>query len=294
MKESYIVLKDGRKLGFEDSGPSNGFPIFLLHGTPGSRICELNNESIITRKNLRIITPERPGYGLSDPLPQRTIKDFSYDIEQLADKLNIEMFHVAGVSGGGPYTLACAYYLPNRVLSATLISSAVPCNMSNFSKGMSAGNKLSFFVALHIPFLLRPLYYYSARVLLKNPDKLIEGIKPQLCPWDQEVLNELEANGKLDMFISHIREAYAQGSKGVYSDTILLTKPWDIKFEDIQVPIYMWHGKSDTLMPIEPAIEFSKLLPNCESSFIDNAGHLLLDDEKMSHIITNKIIDIFA
>jgi len=294
MKESHITLKDGRKLGYVDSGSTDGLPIFLLHGTPGSRIFGFEKEPIIASENLRLITPERPGYGLSDPLPSRTMKDFCKDVEQLADYLKLERFHIAGVSGGGPYTLACAYYLPTRIISATLIASATPCNIASFSKGMSIGNKLAFFLASYIPILLKPLYYYSARILYKNPNKLIEGLKPQLCSWDKEVLNELSKQDKIDVFISHIREAYNQGATGTYSDTMLLVKPWGFNFKDIHTPIYMWHGTSDTLMPIEPAKEFSKMLPNCESCFIENAGHLLLENEETSKLIIKKIVNIFT
>ncbi|PCJ63156.1 MAG: hypothetical protein COA73_05740 [Candidatus Hydrogenedentota bacterium] len=67
MNDSFMRLKDGRKLGFVDCGESDGLPIIMLHGTPGSRIFGFENEPFVHEEGLRIVTPERSGYGLSDP-----------------------------------------------------------------------------------------------------------------------------------------------------------------------------------------------------------------------------------
>lgn len=289
MSDSFINLEDGRRLGFIDCGEPEGLPIFLLHGTPGSRIFGFESEPFIHEERLRIITPERPGYGLSDPCKDRTIKNFSSDIEALANHLGIRKFHIAGISGGGPYALVCGQCLPERVISVTLIASATPTDMEGFYEGMSRGNKLAFRISKHIPFLLRPLYFYMAHAFRKNPEKLIEAIKSQLCSWDQEVLEQLKHKKVMNVFISHVREAYRQGMEGAYSDTVLLSKPWGIDFKSITAPIFMWHGESDTLMPISPAKNFSRILPECESHFIKEAGHLLLESEEIRAEIIGKI-----
>ncbi|HKJ31060.1 MAG TPA: alpha/beta hydrolase, partial [Balneolales bacterium] len=120
MQDNTIKLKDGRHLGFSDYGKPDGIPLFLFHGTPGSRVFKrFENASWIKKYGMRVITPERPGYGLSDPAPERTIKDWASDVEELADFLDLDRFHVTGGSGGGPYVLACAIHSPARVLSAT-------------------------------------------------------------------------------------------------------------------------------------------------------------------------------
>ncbi len=285
----FITLEDNRKLGFADSGKPDGLPIFLFHGTPGSRIFGFENEPLIQEEELRIITPERPGYGLSDESKNREIKDHCYDIEKLATYLGIKKFHVAGVSGGGPYALACAYWLSKRVLSVTLIASATPVDTKGFFKGMSMGNRLGFIMSRYVPFLLKPLYIYSSWVVKRSPEKFMKGMESQLCQWDKKVLHKIKADGKMDIFISHIREAYRKGYIGGYSDLLLLTKPWKVDFQFLSVPIIMWHGKADTLMPIASAIEFSKILPDCKCYFIENAGHLLLESEEYSRQIIARI-----
>ncbi|MCF6323381.1 MAG: alpha/beta hydrolase [Gammaproteobacteria bacterium] len=214
INDSFITLADGRKPGFMDYGKPDGLPVFLLHGTPGSRIWDFENEPMVTDEGLRIITPERPGYGISGALKSRAISDYYRDIEQLANHLKIKQFHIAGLSGCGPYARACASALPNNILSVTLIGSATPFNMDGFFEGMSSGNKLAFRISKLMPFLLKPLYSYVARVLRKNPAKLIEQIQSQLSPWDKAVLKETEQKGHMTALISHITEAYRQGAKG--------------------------------------------------------------------------------
>ncbi len=285
----FLTLNDGRKLGFIDGGKPEGLPVFLFHGTPGSRIFGFEEEPLVQKEGLRIITPERPGYGLSDAKKNRELRDYCCDIEQLADHLDIEQFHVSGVSGGGPYALACANWLSNRVLTVTLIASATPVDMKGFSKGMSAGNRLAFSISRYIPSLLKPIYLYSSWVVRKKPEKLIEGLESQLCQWDRNTLNELKANGKIEIFLAHIREAYRNGYFGAYSDMLLLAKPWKIDFQSLSVPIIMWHGEADTLMPITPAKAFSKILPGCECHFIKDAGHLLLESEEFSRQIISRL-----
>lgn len=294
LSDTFINLKDGRRLGFIDCGKPEGLPILMLHGTPGSRIFGFENEPLVHDEALRIITPERPGYGLSDPYKNRTIKSFSNDIEQLANHLNIKKFHVAGVSGGGPYALACGQKLPERVMSITLIASATPTDMTGFYEGMSFGNKLTFRISKYMPLLLKPLYSYMAWQFRKKPEKLIEAIKPQLCSWDREVLNQLKLKNGMEVFISHIKEAYRQGSGGAYSDTMLLSKPWGIDFNSITAPIFIWHGESDTLMPISPVKKFARILPKTESHFIKDAGHLLLESEDIGEEIIGRIKQVCA
>ena len=289
MRDSLFILNDGRKLGYIEYGNPDGLPIFLFHGTPGSRIFGLEDEPLIQKENLRVITPERPGYGVSDPLKDREIISFPQDIEELANSLEIGTFHVAGVSGGGPYALSCACKLPNRILSVTLIGSATPTDMKGYFKGMSLGNKFALALSKYFPYLLKPIYKYAASLYRKNPEKLFDGLKSQLCEWDLAVLEKMKEKGRMKGFTEHIREAYKQGSKAAYTDTLLVSKPWNITFEHIKAPIFMWHGESDTLMPIHPAKQFSKILPNCQSNFISGAGHFLLEDTNIGQRIIHAV-----
>jgi pimeloyl-ACP methyl ester carboxylesterase len=101
-------LRDGRALGYAEYGDPGGTPVFFFHGSPGSRLQRHPDASIASELGTRIITIDRPGYGLSDFQPERTLLDWPADVAQLADALHIERFAAIGLSGGGPYLLACA------------------------------------------------------------------------------------------------------------------------------------------------------------------------------------------
>ena len=136
-------LPDGRRLGYTELGDPEGFPLFLFHGTPGSRLAHAQGDPVSQIPGLRIIMTDRPGYGLSDPQPKRTLLDWPDDVAALADHLELHRFAVAGGSGGGPHAAACAYRLAERVSVAILFSSPAPANLAGAAKGLSIGNLIS-------------------------------------------------------------------------------------------------------------------------------------------------------
>lgn len=150
-------LPDGRYISFCDYGHPAGIPIFQFHGTLGSRICGLDNEEVASA-GLRILTPERPGYGRTTPNPNAAaVADWVCDIQVLADRLKLDRFHVLGVSGGGPFALACAALLPHRVITATAVASPAPIDFASFWTGISLLNRMSFLISRNVPFLLPAL-----------------------------------------------------------------------------------------------------------------------------------------
>lgn len=115
MKDSEIQLSDGRRLAYTDVG-ENGRPCMLFfHGAPASRLRLTYLEAEIEAAGCRVIAPDRPGYGGSSPQPGRTMTDWPRDVAALTDALGIERFGVAGHSSGGPYAVAVAALLPDRV-----------------------------------------------------------------------------------------------------------------------------------------------------------------------------------
>ena len=125
-EDRHIVLSGGRKLGYSEYGAPRGLPILGFHGTPGSRFMFRLVHEPARRLGIRIIAPERPGFGLSTFQRNRTLADWASDIAELADHLGLQHFGVAGISGGGPYAVACAALLPTRVTAAALMGPVGP------------------------------------------------------------------------------------------------------------------------------------------------------------------------
>jgi pimeloyl-ACP methyl ester carboxylesterase len=169
-----IHLFDGRTLAYAEYGDPRGKPVFFFHGIPGSRLFRPPDE-VTARLEVRLITTDRPGSGLSSYQPGRRILDWPGEVAQLADHLGIEKFYAAGHSGGGPYALACAYALPGRVIAAASLCGAGPVDAEGASKNMTPINQLGVSIGRFTPWpLWRLLVWYLYRRGHDHPDELFE------------------------------------------------------------------------------------------------------------------------
>jgi pimeloyl-ACP methyl ester carboxylesterase len=108
MEARSIQLKDNRNLGFAEYGKRDGVPVLYFHGTPGSRLMPRADIGVAEKVGIRLIVPDRPGYGVSDFQPARQVVDWPNDVVELADALALARFGIVSVSGGSPYAAACA------------------------------------------------------------------------------------------------------------------------------------------------------------------------------------------
>jgi pimeloyl-ACP methyl ester carboxylesterase len=264
-----LELKDGRKLGYAESGDLNGKPIFYFHGHPGSRI-EIRFFAEKTKENVvHIICPDRPGCGLSDFLPERKLLDWPDDVIELADHLGINKFAVVGVSGGGPYALACAYKIPERLTCCCVNAGIGPINMSK--KGMMRSNRIGFFISRRLPFLIKYLMKSSLKVF--EDQKSIEKLAEKLPEPDRTMLQDPQF---LKIFIEGSKEAFRSGLDGNVLEEKIYAKPWGFDLKEISsnIQVYIWHGELDVFIPVSMGKKMCKLIPNCKGYFLPNDGHL--------------------
>ncbi|WP_234417376.1 MULTISPECIES: alpha/beta fold hydrolase [unclassified Lysinibacillus] len=293
MQENIMTLSDGRKLGFSVYGDKKGLPLFLFHGTPGSRIWFLEDDKIAHRLGFYLIATDRPGYGLSDKKVNREIIEYSSDIEELADYLQLDEFSVLGVSGGGAYATAVSHCLPDKVKLCILVSTATPFVDGKPSKAMSKENRLAFFLTNYFPWLLRLANNSQKKMIDKNPEKYKATLKKggsHLSEWDNKMLLDEEV---LENGVIHSKEAYRQGVDEVIYESKLLTKDWGFKLEEIKTPIKIWHGEDDTLSPINEVKVMAKKLLNTESHYIENGGHFLTENDELWESILTNIMEYF-
>jgi pimeloyl-ACP methyl ester carboxylesterase len=116
--------------------------VFVMHGTPGSGLLYRRWLDDAAAHGIRLISYDRPGYGGSSDDPGRSIADCAAEVGAIADELGIDRMGVWGWSGGGPYALACAAMLPDRVVASALLASGAPWNAQglDFFDGMGQGN----------------------------------------------------------------------------------------------------------------------------------------------------------
>jgi pimeloyl-ACP methyl ester carboxylesterase len=154
--ESIITLPDKRKIGFAEYGNPQGCPLFFFHGTPSSRI-NATVKALNAMINMpdapqfRVIALERPGYGLSDPQPDRTLKDWIQDTLSAANLLGIEKFALIGVSGGGPYAIAVSHGAPERVTRTANLSGIGPLDVPELRSAVSTAEDMMLKAAEYAP-----------------------------------------------------------------------------------------------------------------------------------------------
>ncbi|MCB0946311.1 MAG: alpha/beta fold hydrolase, partial [Mycobacterium sp.] len=113
--EGNIAVGEGRQLGFAEFGDPQGRAVFWLHGTPGARRqIPVEARVFAEQQGIRLIGVDRPGIGSSTPHQYENVLAFATDMQTMADVLGVGKMAVVGLSGGGPYALACAAAMPDR------------------------------------------------------------------------------------------------------------------------------------------------------------------------------------
>ncbi len=295
MEGQTFTLPDGRRLGYTELGDPDGFPLFIFHGTPGSRLAHGPDEPVARIPGLRIIMTDRPGYGLSDPQPKRTLLDWPDDVAALADHLDFRRFAVAGGSGGGPHAAACAYKLPDRVSVAILFSSPAPANFAGAAKGLSMGNLVSVVVSKYAPWLRRMLMNRYRKIFLKNPEGYIDAIAAQMSACDRQIMQQPEIRERIK---ADLREAYRQGVEGHIRDSqlVMTSRGWGFDLSQITVPVHVWYGEQDRLVTKAMAQYLVRTIPTARPHFLPEKGHLLLSDpeivpEMMKPVLQSRLGD---
>ncbi|KAJ5167914.1 uncharacterized protein N7482_003508 [Penicillium canariense] len=271
-------LPDGRTLGFAEHGRANDHPLIFMHGYPASRLETLGVDDTARRHKLRIITPDRNGYGLTTFDPTRRILDWPADVQALARHLGLTSFAVLGASGGSPYALACACRLPPEMLSAVgIMGGAGPWEAG--AQHMSWPYRLSAFTAQHWPSayggVLRLLLWMLRRAL--STPSGIQRIDKALNRHIGDLGSTQSAAELRDTIALQLFEAFRQGTPPAVHDARLLTSSWGIKFEDITYErVRIWHGTKDANAPVQMMRYMAERLPHCDLKEFPEATHFTL------------------
>lgn len=260
-------------MGFAEYGDSRGFPIVYCHGSQSSRLEMHYNLSFAFKANLRLISVDRPGHGLSDFDSTGSILSFARDVKELTDYLNIHKFSVAGMSAGSLFALGISYLFPTRIYKTAIISGFAPFN-KNSKKYLSKEVKVMLNLAKHLPFLLRALLRLQSKQIAQNPKKAVKGFLKIMSAPDQIILkNDSVMQVIENMFI----EAFANGSQGVAHEiSKILVQNWNFELSEVQVPVIFWQGQQDNNVPSEWADLMAEKIKNSDLRKHPHEGHLLI------------------
>ena len=272
--EQSLKLADGRTLCYAEYGDPQAKPVFHFHDSSSSRLEHPADEDMLSDIGVRLITIDRPGHGLSDFQPKRRLLDWPDDVTVLAYHLEINKFAVSGWSFGGPYAMACAYRIPERLTIAGLVSSFAPYDHPNSTAGMARFNKISLSLARWMPWgIARQFMKMQGRALKKDPEGTARKMMASLPVADQEVLDDPQVK---DMLLPSLSEAYRNGADGAAWEGIILVRPWRFRLQDIDVPVHVWHGEADVNDPLQCGEYLRDTIPNARAIFYPQEGHFLI------------------
>lgn len=276
-----LQLADGRRLGYQIFGDPQGHPVYYFHGWPGSRLeCALL-APFARPLGLALVALDRPGMGLSDFQPGRKLTDWPRDVEQTADSLGHERFGLLGISGGGPYALACAARLASRLSSTCVVSGMGPADAPGGLAAMGWWHRLAMPLARHAPWISRLLFALSAKAATLWPSGVLLAARAVMPATDKTVLHRPDF---VEIIAPHVREIFRQGSRGAAHDGEIYLHPWGFELEDVQACVHLWHGELDVSVPAAFGRAVAGRLPRCQARFFPHESHL--------STVTNHVEDI--
>ncbi|MBF0452682.1 MAG: alpha/beta hydrolase [Candidatus Magnetomorum sp.] len=281
-----LYLRDGRQLGFSDLGDPSGVPLFYFHGFPSSRLEAIAANNIAAELNVRLIAVDRPGIGLSDTKPQRTLLDWPDDVQELADALQIDQFSALGISGGGPYLMACAYKIPQRLISCGSVCGLGPLSASLDLGGMSFVNRMGLTLSKKSPWITSVLMAGISSLINLYPEMIIQLMAGNAPECDKNALKDETFN---TIMIKAAQESLRTGSAGLSQDLIIYGNEWGFDLSDIHIPVNVWHGEMDTTLPVCFGKQFEEKIPDCTATYYSNEGHISIVPNHFSDFIETLI-----
>ena len=265
-----FLLADGRRVSWAEYGSAGGTPLVMLHGTPGSRLQFQWMHDIAAADGIRVIAPERPGYGASDPVPDGgvTFARYADDLMQLSDHLELPSVTLGAASGGGGFAVVAAAAHPERFVRLILVSAALPVPRAG-RRGTAAPVRLLLLLARYAPGITARLL---AMQLSADPDSAVSRAGKRFMPAsDRRLLDDPEWRRQFD---EDFREALKQGPGAAVHDLALGGGPLGVDPADLAVETVLLHGTEDVNVPVGIARWVAALAPSARLIEQPGAGHL--------------------
>ncbi|KAH7077821.1 Alpha/Beta hydrolase protein [Paraphoma chrysanthemicola] len=280
LESESVRLGDGRTLSYAIYGsPVPRTTVFYFHGFPSSRYEGKLLHSAAAKHSIRLVSPDRPGAGLSSFQPNRRLLDWPTDVVALADHLKVNEFYVLGVSGGGPYALACVKSIPKeRLLGVTIVSGLYPAKYG--TAGMMTMSRVLFWIAPWMTGLTSFLFDNAIGKAARNEDptvleELMSKDIDTRHPKDVQVIKDPLV---WPVFVAMTRESFAKGSQGAAWEANLFGSPWGFELSELSVgeadiTLSLWHGTDDINCPVSMPTKAIEEMPDSVLHLREGEGH---------------------
>jgi pimeloyl-ACP methyl ester carboxylesterase len=202
-RDHTIHLHDGRTLGYAEYGVPEGKALFYF-GASRREARFLAEQA--TQAGVRLIGIDRPSMGLSGFQAGRQLLDWPADVVELADCLQLDRFAIVGVSGGGPYALACAYTIPDRLIVCGVVSGVGPVHLFLFQR---------------LPWLLTPMIGVMGH-FFRDEAQARKALTWFTRSWPEPDRQSLTLPEIRAIIAASQAEAFRQGVRGLIYDVLLI------------------------------------------------------------------------
>lgn len=264
MKQLALSLRDGRMLSISMFGDPDGTPVLYVHGVGSSRLEAAIGEEAAASNSLRIISVDRPGYGLSTPDPHGTFLQFSKDIDEVMNHFEIQRCSLIGVGCGGPYAATSTSLLKGRISELHLVGSLGPTEDPELFRLLDTSLKAPLQTIQEAPDLLRTRWEQT-----NMEDKIFQTESEQLSREERQYVTPFI----LDKWRFAVQES-AHSAEGYLRDLQTLMTPWAYHLENIDTPAYIWAGEEDEIIPLRHAVYLANHIESSKLETFPGMGHI--------------------
>jgi pimeloyl-ACP methyl ester carboxylesterase len=278
-----VTVPGGRVLEVTEAGSPDGPVLVAHHGTPGSGLLYRTEVESAAQHGLRLIAYSRPGYAGSTPHPGRDAAAAAADVAAILDALGVERFATYGMSGGGPHALACAALLDGRCAAAATLAGVGPADAADleFTAEMGEGNIVEFGIAQEgREALTKYCRAEAAGLAAASPEELAAALRPHLSDVDAAALTgELAAHLHRSILVG-----LDPGVDGWVDDDFAFLGPWGFDVEAIAVPVLVWQGDQDLMVPAPHAHWLLRHVAGTAGEILPGEGHLTVFANRVGEV----------
>ena len=268
-----VAELNGVRLVIREFGTPGGRPLLFLHGWPGSGAQAVLLDSAAKKHGFRVLAPDRPGIGESPCQPGRHLLDWPPLVRDLASEFGFSRIAIIGVSGGGPYALACAWALPGLAHAVSVVCGAPPIAGLPHGRGLHPGYRFLLGLFRRRPRLVHRLFSRARPLMLwQDAPKFLAPLRMLLARPDAESLDNPR---NFDAVFQCQRDAFGN-IDGLFADAALYAAPWGFEPEEIRTPVQFWHGREDRNFHFSLAGQLAARVPSATFRVVENEGHFSL------------------
>jgi pimeloyl-ACP methyl ester carboxylesterase len=253
-------------------GDPGGVPVIYLHGTPSSRLYAVSGHDAAMRQGVRLIAANRPGYGAAPDVPT-SLSSVAEDTLALADALGLNRFAVLGVSGGGPFALACGATAPDRVGAVGVVVGVGPWRLID-PPGSNSEDRAALELAdagdveAALAVFRRSAAGDLASMLELDDDAMMDDFI-QHVPEQEHALYTPQLRAVL---AADLREALTSYD-GYARDNLAWGGDWDLDLAAVSSPTWLWYGDEDRLVPADHGRWLHERIAHSTLVIRPGAGH---------------------